>query len=86
MILAALLDVHLCFACRYNPWPRTVEVNKVPAGSSRKQILKAQQQIQSVKKNSLNESLSTMSGGPGSPGGYSLGSPDRYTTTRFRCD
>jgi hypothetical protein len=59
-----------------------VEVNKVPAGSSRKQILKAQQQIQSVKKNTLNESLSTMSGGLGnnSPGGGLPGSPDRYSS------
>lgn len=54
----------------YQPWPRTVEVNRVPAGSSRKQIIKAQQEIQSVKKNTLNESLSGMMAGdigPGSP-------------------
>mmetsp|Transcript_24802 Transcript_24802/g.25431 ORF Transcript_24802/g.25431 Transcript_24802/m.25431 type:complete len:811 (-) Transcript_24802:16-2448(-) len=43
----------------YDPWPRTVDVNKVPAGVSRKQMIKTQQ-LQATKKNSVLDVLSNL--------------------------
>lgn len=43
----------------YDPWPRTVDVNKVPAGVSRKQMIKTLQ-LQATKKNSVLDVLSNL--------------------------
>lgn len=45
--------------CRYDPWPRTVDVNKVPAGISRKQQIKSQQLLAS-KKNGVLDVLNNL--------------------------
>jgi hypothetical protein len=44
---------------RYEPWPRTVDVNKVPAGVSRKQMIKTQELL-ATKKNSVLDVLTNL--------------------------
>lgn len=51
--------MNLTTSSRYDPWPRTVDVNKVPAGISRKQQIKSQQLL-AAKKNGLLDVLSNL--------------------------